>query len=443
MLSAADIIRLALFGALCLQAIHALWLSMMDRKRRANLWVATWCAAGAVILVGRHIQAHATVIDTVDLAMRLQLIAASLLIPISIGSTQWLADRPPRTWALLVLSGMALVFAGLTAFTDLVITPIESAPLVNGKLAVAGSLLPVLTGVLLVTGLYCGELLRRFAFVGDPASRYVMVAAVGFLVVAIVNDTMRAEGLSTVRLREFALGGIALALSFAISRRGAKELAGSRHSAAVRAETIGVLTRAQEQERRSLAHQLHQSTSQSLTTLVLRLQAIDTDASAQEIAEEVGELRTLAKATAEEVRGLARGLRPVLVDDLGLQVVLERFAAELAAEHAIDCDVQVYGVDSSLPEWLGIVLFRTAQDVISTIRRRGRGGTLSVVVDRSETGVRLIVEQDSVLADSVRDFEILYERAQLYGGDVTVESSESLGTSIYVDFPLHTEAPPP
>ena len=71
-----------------------------------------------------------------------------------------------------------------------------------------------------------------------------------------------------------------------------------------------------------------------------------------------------------------------------------------------------------------------------TVRQRGRAGSLSIVVDRSDTGVRLIVEQDAELGAGSRDFEILRERATLYGGDVTVETSESLGTSIYVDFPL-------
>src|SRR5262249_19187792 len=118
---------------------------------------------------------------------------------------------------------------------------------------------------------------------------------------------------------------------------------------------------AQEEERRRIARDLHDEIGQCLTSLLMGLRAVVTAPTATEVQAQVEELRQIALRALDEVRRMARGLRPSVLDDLGLAAALERCAADYAQAHGIAVEVQAPGLDECrLPEAVETALYRIA-----------------------------------------------------------------------------------
>lgn len=206
----------------------------------------------------------------------------------------------------------------------------------------------------------------------------------------------------------------------------------------------------QEEERRRLSRELHDEVGQALTSVLVRVAALeetlDGNPAAATIAEDV---RGIAERALEEVRRIARGLRPTMLDDLGLAVAVERFAADYARIQGLQVDVRASGIDgpSRLPGPVEIALFRIVQECLTNAGKHARAHRVSILIARENGAVRLIVEDDGVgLMESGehRTFhgvgiQGIEERVALLRGSVTFESSRRAGTAVYVTIPLEPE----
>jgi signal transduction histidine kinase len=105
--------------------------------------------------------------------------------------------------------------------------------------------------------------------------------------------------------------------------------------------------------------------------------------------------------------------------------------------------VQLSGLDAPLPSSVEIALYRIAQEALSNAWKHASATTISVVARRSDTSIRLIVEDDGLgfsLDSPSRNRRLglqgIRERAMLLGGELTIESSPGRGTTLYVSVPL-------
>jgi PAS domain S-box-containing protein len=218
-------------------------------------------------------------------------------------------------------------------------------------------------------------------------------------------------------------------------------------------ETIRALLKdvisAQEEERRRIARELHDETAQTLTSLLVGLRSVE---EAQELGQARGAastLRTLVSAALEGVQRMARGLRPSVLDDLGLEEALDRLATDLARAHSFVVDLHVTGPRlPRLPESLEIALYRVAQEALTNAGKHASPKAVSVLIHRNPNGVRLVIEDDGKgfdVAKAHSDTQLgllgMRERAHLIGGSMTVESSPGRGTTVCVSVPLPTPAP--
>ena len=206
---------------------------------------------------------------------------------------------------------------------------------------------------------------------------------------------------------------------------------------------LHTVTRAQEEERIRIARELHDDTAQSLSLSLLGLRRVaeaETLDSARTCAHE---LRVHIAKAIGEVRRIARGLRPADLDQLGLGEALRRLAMELGDSHEVAVDVQLSGLDAPLPQSIEIALYRIAQEALSNAWKHASASTISVIAQRNESSVRLIVEDDGLgfAVDSPPKNQRLglqgiRERALLLGGELAIESSPGTGTTLYVSVPL-------
>ncbi|MGO9342962.1 MAG: ATP-binding protein [Acidimicrobiales bacterium] len=211
---------------------------------------------------------------------------------------------------------------------------------------------------------------------------------------------------------------------------------------------------AQEEERRHIAQELHDGPLQALVYLCRRIDEVGSRAAREEHAEtlngsdgartdvaaELEELRHLAESLIGEIRGISRGLRPSVLDDLGLVAATRRLLDDLEQRTGIDTTLGITGNERRLPTPIELALFRVAQEAISNAELHAGPGRVAVGMSFEPNGVRLLVsddgegfEQHEGAASAGRGSLGLVgmrERLHLVGGRVEVHSSPGRGTTV-------------
>ncbi len=217
----------------------------------------------------------------------------------------------------------------------------------------------------------------------------------------------------------------------------------------LRAQYVSGVITAQEDERKRIARELHDSTSQSLTSLRVGLRALIDHCAQPDIRRQAEELRTIAGNTLDDVHSLALQLRPSVLDDLGLPAALERHIADYRRRHQLTIDLAISGLDQRLPPEMETALYRIVQEALTNIVRHAEARTASVLLERRDHTVRAIIEDDGrgfdpVVAAHLEGHLGLYsirERAELLGGTLTIESEPGHGASLFIIIPLPKEVP--
>jgi signal transduction histidine kinase len=206
----------------------------------------------------------------------------------------------------------------------------------------------------------------------------------------------------------------------------------------------GVIT-AQEEERKRIARELHDSASQSLTSLMVGLRALSDTCDSPVIQQRAEELRSVAADTLDEVHELSRQLRPSVLDDLGLPAALERHIADCRRRYSLQIDLAMRGLsERRLPSEVETALYRIVQEALTNVARHAQATTASVLIEQHDGVVRAIIEDDGrgfdpAAAGKAEQRLGLYgirERAELLGGKLTVESEPGRGASLFVEIPL-------
>lgn len=201
----------------------------------------------------------------------------------------------------------------------------------------------------------------------------------------------------------------------------------------------------QEDERRRIARELHDSTSQNLTSLIVGLRIMETNCAKCAAQSKATDLRQVASKTLDEVHDLSMRLRPRVLDDLGLAAALERLVSEWQARYKIPVDVVIQLVER-LPGEVETAIYRIVQETLTNIARHAQAHSASILVERRGDIVRAIVEDDGIGFDVNTNYGERHlglmgmrERAELMEGTLTVESTPKHGTSIFIEIPLQNE----
>ncbi|HVY79010.1 MAG TPA: sensor histidine kinase [Solirubrobacterales bacterium] len=196
---------------------------------------------------------------------------------------------------------------------------------------------------------------------------------------------------------------------------------------------------AQEQERARIARDLHDEVNQSLTGLLLRLEAAR-EAAQPELASELDETKALANQAMTELLSLARQLRPTALDDLGLAAAIAGQVEQLGRGE-ITTEFEASGDFSDLGDDAQLVVYRVAQEALSNAARHSGASRVSVALRRREDGgVELEASDDGrgfAFEESERGLGIagMRERALLVGGELSIESRPGRGTTVHLTVP--------
>lgn len=196
---------------------------------------------------------------------------------------------------------------------------------------------------------------------------------------------------------------------------------------------------AQEQERTRVARDLHDEVNQSLTGLLLRLEAAREEAP-PDLEVELAETKALANQAMRELLSLARQLRPTALDDLGLVAAIAGQVEQLARGE-IEAEFDAEGDFSDLDDDAQLVVYRVAQEALSNATRHSGAGRIEARLRRpTGGGVALDVTDDGrgfAFDESEGGLGIagMRERALLVGGELTIESRPGRGTTVRLTVP--------
>ncbi len=207
-----------------------------------------------------------------------------------------------------------------------------------------------------------------------------------------------------------------------------------------RSKLLQALLRAQEEERGRISRDLHDQVGQALTAMLLGLDAAITNPDGANL----GRLKELASITLGDVRRIALDLRPSVLDALGLEAALKRYAREVTERYEIKIEVLVR-VPKRLSPDEETVLYRVAQEALTNIVRHSKAKQASIVLTTTPKYVQLVIEDNGI---GFKPAELLpaerigltgmQERVELFSGNLSIESSPGKGTSIHARLPLRT-----
>ena len=260
--------------------------------------------------------------------------------------------------------------------------------------------------------------------------------------------TASSDGLRRSLIATFAitlLGGLVLALltvtrTLRLERELERRLEENTRARADLQELSAKLLRAQENERRTLARELHDEVGQSLSAILMETENAEDAASAARMRDHLGAIRTLAEKTMNEVRDLALLLRPSMLDDFGLVPALNWYARETSKRTGLNVVVSAEESADDLPEEHKTCVYRLAQEAINNAARHANARTVEVEVKREDRCVRFSVRDDGAGFDTrfVRGLGLLgmEERVRRLGGRLEIDSRLGRGTRIAAELPF-------
>ena len=207
------------------------------------------------------------------------------------------------------------------------------------------------------------------------------------------------------------------------------------------------LVEAQETERRNIARELHDEIGQALTVIQLNLQAMLQSPGRRPLVSRMKESLEVVDHVLEQVHDISLNLRPLILDDLGLEPALRWFTARQAALVGLQTKFQADPFEQRLNPVIETECFRVGQEALTNVVRHAKAKTVSVELRKEAGQLHLRVHDDGIGFDvgAVREQAMrgaslgllsMEERAALAGGGLEFKSAPKQGTEVHAWFPL-------
>jgi signal transduction histidine kinase len=214
------------------------------------------------------------------------------------------------------------------------------------------------------------------------------------------------------------------------------------------------LLKLQEEERRHIARELHDSTAQKLAAIIVGLSLLEDDLASGDVPKAkrlVAEFLATAEDCARDVRELSHLLHPPLLDELGLEAALDTYVHGLAQRSGLQVTLDVDSHLGSLPKDLALALYRITQECLSNVLQHSGSKTASVQIARAgdklilevrdrgrgipETTLAMLRERQAGLGFGILGMQ---ERLEEFEGTLEIDAS-ALGTSVRAFVPRAQE----
>jgi signal transduction histidine kinase len=203
------------------------------------------------------------------------------------------------------------------------------------------------------------------------------------------------------------------------------------------------LRHAQEEERRTISRELHDEVGQKLTAMRMELGALERlrTAGHSEFSVALTQVKELAEHSLRMIRDIATGLRPSVLDDLGLGAALQKQAREFSKRTGIPVSVTIEGGFAGLADRQRTYVYRIVQEALTNCAKHARAHQISVRLLGRDEQIELTVTDDGTGFDRAKAAHSglgligIEERVRELGGVIAVQSAPKRGTTIHVTIP--------
>lgn len=208
------------------------------------------------------------------------------------------------------------------------------------------------------------------------------------------------------------------------------------------------LMKLQDDERRRIARELHDSTGQMLAAMKMVLDQMKTEAKGESISSLVLQTIEINEEMSRQLRTMSYLLHPPLLDEVGLPSALKWYTDGFAERSAIKVNLQIDSAFGRLPSEMEIALFRVVQECLTNIHRHSGSPSASIRLNRNSERIDVEISDNGkgISTDRLRGGKVItgvgmmgiQERLRQFGGNMEVTSSEN-GTAVTASIPLASE----
>ncbi len=212
---------------------------------------------------------------------------------------------------------------------------------------------------------------------------------------------------------------------------------------------LNQITRAQEEERKRVARELHDDTAQALFAISRQMDNFIRGNSSltQQQRTVLQEIRRRIGVTLQGIRRFSQDLRPSIIDDLGLLPAVKWLVKQKSEESGIDIGLKIDGKEQRLLPEMELILFRIVQEALNNVSKHAQATQASVHIEFTDTEVVVTI------SDNGRGFELpktvgdlshagklglvgMQERVTLLSGSLTIKTEPGRGSTVNVSVPI-------
>ena len=210
------------------------------------------------------------------------------------------------------------------------------------------------------------------------------------------------------------------------------------------------IIKAQEEERRRIARDIHDGPAQNIASLVIKTEIVEKllKRGNIHIEDELKDIKTQLRAVLKEIRGIMYDLRPISLDEVGLIPTIERMAADMSYEKNIAIEIKKisdYPIFNSLNK---LIVYRIVQESLNNIIKHSGAKNVVIRMDVRKDSINGRVsddgkgfDADSLMEGKDKSFGLssMKERAEIAHGSITIKSVVGKGTKIMFSIPNEEE----
>ncbi|MCL6610166.1 MAG: sensor histidine kinase [Peptococcaceae bacterium] len=214
-------------------------------------------------------------------------------------------------------------------------------------------------------------------------------------------------------------------------------------------QQLGIsIIKAQEEERRRVAREIHDGPAQLMANIVMRaefcLKMMEVDSS--RVREELCALQDMVRQSLQDVRKIIFDLRPMVLDDLGLVPAVKRYVEDFQSQYNLPVELVIIGNHRRFSMAVEVALFRVIQECLNNIRKHAKASQVMIKIEILNNKINTVIKDDGVGFDpdgvmhgaGREGFGLLgmRERIQILNGIIKIHSAPGQGTMITVSLPL-------
>lgn len=210
---------------------------------------------------------------------------------------------------------------------------------------------------------------------------------------------------------------------------------------------------AQENERKRIARDIHDSTAQQMASIVMKVDICKMmlHRNLEEGIKELDSLRNSAKEALKEVRSIIFDLKPASLEDLGLIQSIKDMIDDITKDSNLHINLKLKPINNEVEPIIQVAIYRITQEIFNNIKKHSKANHVEIKLDFGVEYLTLVISDDGIGFDVEKTLSRVKSKGTSYGligmfdrvkqlqGEIKINSSETTSTTYYIKLPINRE----